>query len=138
MKKFLATVLSLCMVLTMLPIAVMAANYTDTDGHWGEAAIDRWSDEGIVEGYEDGSFAPDKYMNRAEVAAALSRLLNLSAKADLSKYTDADQIADWALEAMAWANAEGIITGKTETTLAPTETSNRAQLATILVRYIAE
>ena len=37
-----------------------SAAYTDTEGHWAESAIDRWSGEyGILRGYDDGSFRPD-------------------------------------------------------------------------------
>ncbi|MBE6946384.1 MAG: S-layer homology domain-containing protein, partial [Ruminococcaceae bacterium] len=41
----------------------------------------------------------------------------------------------YAVDAMNWAVANGLITGTTETTLAPTATATRAQIATILMRY---
>ncbi|MDR0446030.1 MAG: S-layer homology domain-containing protein, partial [Oscillospiraceae bacterium] len=56
--------------------------------------------------------------------------------ANLSGYTDTDEISDWASEAMRWANAAGLITGRTETTLAPKGTASRAEAATLLQRYM--
>jgi hypothetical protein len=55
---------------------------------------------------------------------------------NLSGYTDAAQISDWAQDAMAWAVSRGLITGRTETTLAPGGTATRAEAATMLKRYM--
>ena len=56
--------------------------------------------------------------------------------ADLSAYADADSISAWALDAMRWANAEGLIRGRTETTLVPKGSTTRAETAAILMRYL--
>ena len=53
----------------------------------------------------------------------------------LAGYTDADWISSYALTAMRWANSEGLITGKTSTTLDPKGTATRAEVATILMRF---
>ena len=57
--------------------------------------------------------------------------------ADLSRYTDADTISPWATDAMAWGVEQGLITGLTDTTLAPRSGATRAQLAAILQRFVA-
>ena len=54
----------------------------------------------------------------------------------LSGYTDASQISSYATTAMQWANAEGLITGVTSTTLNPKDSATRAQVATILMRFV--
>ena len=53
----------------------------------------------------------------------------------VSEYTDADQISDWAKEAMEWAVAEGLINGMTKTTLEPAGSATRAQVAAIFMRF---
>ena len=53
----------------------------------------------------------------------------------LAAYTDANRISSYALTAMRWANGEGLITGKTSTTLDPKGTATRAEVATILMRF---
>ena len=95
---------------------------------------------GIVTGYGDGTFGPDKSITREQLAAILYRYASykgydVSKSADLSAYTDADSVSSYAKDAMAWANAEGLITGVTATTLNPTGTATRAQVATILMRF---
>lgn len=49
---------------------VMTANaFADTDGHWAESAINKWSGEyGIIQGYDDGTFRPDKSITRGAFA----------------------------------------------------------------------
>ena len=54
---------------------------------------------------------------------------------DLSKYEDQASISDWAMDAMTWCVASGIIGGVTDTTLQPGGKATRAQVATILMRY---
>ena len=54
----------------------------------------------------------------------------------MEDYTDADQISSYAVAAMQWANSEGLITGRTNTTLVPQGTATRAEVATILMRFI--
>lgn len=46
----------------------------DITGHWAERAIRRCMDRGLLQGYPDGSFQPDKPVTRAELAAVLRRL----------------------------------------------------------------
>lgn len=95
---------------------------------------------GIVTGYGDGTFGPENSITREQLAAILSRYASykgysVSKSADLSAYTDASSISSYAKDAMAWANAEGLITGVTATTLNPKDTATRAQVATILMRF---
>ena len=55
---------------------------------------------------------------------------------DVSAYEDKGSISSWAMEAVEWANAEGLITGRTEYTLVPNGTATRAEAATILMRFL--
>ena len=53
-----------------------AAAFTDTQGHWAEDAISKWSESyGILKGNEDGSFRPDAYITRGAFAGILDRFL---------------------------------------------------------------
>ena len=53
-----------------------AAAFTDTEGHWAESAIEKWSGEyGILRGYEDGSFGPGASITRGQMAKILYHLL---------------------------------------------------------------
>jgi len=59
-----------------------------------------------------------------------------SKRNDLGNYTDANKISSWALEAMKWANAEELITGRTTTTLVPEGATTRAEASALLMRFI--
>ncbi len=114
---------------------------TDIDGWYKEAIAWAYS-EGIVNGVSATKFDPNGKLNRETVATMLYRYAKYkgvdveSVAVDLSKYTDADGISSWALEALGWANAEGYINGMTATTIVPKGNATRAQMATILARYI--
>ena len=104
----------------------------------------RWAERtGVVGGVGDGRFAPNTAITREQLAAMLMNYANykhqnVSARADLSRYSDADRVSAWAEDAVAWANAEGYISGMTTTTIAPQGSATRAQVAAILQRYLAD
>ena len=50
------------------PCACRRTGGRDTEGHWAESAIERWSGYGVVEGRGDGTFAPEAELSRAEMA----------------------------------------------------------------------
>ena len=116
--------------------------FTDVaEGLWYTEAV-RWAaSEGIVNGVSDTSYAPDNAITREQMAAILYRYAqykgyNTSVGGmSLAEYTDADQISSYATTAMQWANENGLITGRTDTTLAPQSTATRAEVATILMRF---
>jgi hypothetical protein len=55
---------------------------------------------------------------------------------NISVFTDANTISDYAVTAMKYVVGNGFIKGKTETTLNPANTATRAEMATILQRFI--
>ena len=115
--------------------------FTDVPaGQWYTDAILWAARSEIVNGYGKGRFGPNDLLTREQMAAIMQRYAGLQGKdvskeADLSGYTDAGTISGWALEGMRWANAAGLITGRTETTLVPRGNVTRAETAAILSRY---
>ncbi len=95
---------------------------------------------GITKGYDNGLFGVDDSVTREDSAVFLMRFAkymnrDVQEVAELSKYTDKDQISSYALDAMAWARAEEIINGKSENTCNPKDTATRAEIAAIVRRY---
>lgn len=125
------------------PAAAGGGYFADVPASSYYAEAIAWAAEcGIVDGYGDGIFAPNRNISREELAAILYRCaaytgVDVSRKADLSAYADAAEVSAWAADAMAWANAAGLITGQGEATLAPAATATRAEAAAILARYAA-
>ena len=60
-----------------------------------------------------------------------------SARADFGSYQDAANVSDFAKEAMQWAVASGLLSGRTATTLAPQGSATRAEGAKILTSFTA-
>lgn len=104
-----------------------------------------WAAEnGIVGGVGAGKFAPNNDLTREQLATILYRYaegrgLDVSAKADLTKYPDAAKVSSWAEDAYSWANAQGLIGGNNIGGVAhldPAGKATRAQVATILMRFL--
>lgn len=95
----------------------------------------------MVEGYANGKFGSNDPLTREQTVTILYRYaqikeLDASAETDLSVYNDVKDISSFALPAMKWAVATGIIQGRTAATLAPKGSSTRAEIATIIKRFI--
>ena len=98
---------------------------------------------GIVTGIAADRFAPEDYVTREQFATMLFRYAgfaehstSVSVNFDLNRFEDRGEISDFASVAMGWANYNGLITGRTNTTLVPRGTATRAECATILMRYV--
>ncbi len=109
-------------------------SFADAEAHWSADAVDFAVANGLMNGTSDTSFAPNSNLNRAMLVTILYRLAGSpAAKAD-NKFADV-AAGQWYSDAVAWAAANGIVTGKTETTFAPMENITREQFATMLMRY---
>ena len=91
-------------------------------------------------GISDGTNMTGK-ITREQLAAMLYRYAKMkgydvSASASLSGYTDASSVSGWATDAMRWAVSAGLINGRTATTLAPQGNATRAEVASILMRFM--
>ena len=111
-------------------------------GTWYTDAVAWASSNDIVMGTGDG-FDPDGSITRESLAVMLYRYAQFrgidvtkSAK-DFAGYTDSGSVSGWADEAMRWAVGSGIISGKDGGRLDPTGTATRAEVATILMRFLS-
>lgn len=109
------------------------------DGEWYAEAVNWAAESGIVNGVSETEFAPNDNITREQLAVFLYRYAKLKGCdteefSELSGYADADQISEYALNAVKWANAAGLITGTSETSISPKSTATRAQAAAILMR----
>ena len=122
--------------------AVGIADFSDVaSGDWYADPVAWAASEGIVGGYGDGTFGPNDLITREQMASILYRYadykgLDVSARASLDAYSDADSVSPWASDVMSWAVSEGIISGMTEDTLAPQGTATRAQVAAMFQRFL--
>lgn len=99
-----------------------------------------WAAENnIVSGYSADTFGPDGAITREQLAAILYRYAKFcgydeTASAEINLFTDAGAVSSYALTAMKWASAEGLINGS-GSKLDPQGSATRAQVAAILTRF---
>ncbi len=107
--------------------------FRDVEDNWAKPAIDFAASRELFNGVNELDFAPNQAMTRAMLVTVLYRLEGAKSGA-VSKFADVPADS-WYTEAVAWANAEGIVSGKSATLFAPNDDITREQLATILYRY---
>ena len=114
------------------------------DGKWYTSGVLWAASKEIVSGFPNGTFAPDDSITREQMASLIMRYatykgIELAQGASLDSFVDADKVQGWSKEAVAWAVAAGIISGNKQGdvyTLAPQASATRAQVASILMRFI--
>lgn len=116
-------------------------SFTDVaKGVWYADSVAWAAKNGIVNGVGDGLFAPEAYITREQLATILCKYTKtvepVADTADLSTYGDGATVSAWATESMQWAIANGVITGKNDKMLCPADTATRAEVATMLYRYL--
>ena len=94
----------------------------------------------IVNGVTSTTFAPNDPITREQMAAILYRYaqykgMDTTDRGNLGSFADGNTVSPYAVEAMAWANAEGLVSGTSATTLTPKGSATRAQVAVILTRF---
>lgn len=111
MKKCVPLLLSLALILSVFPLSAQADNgrFSDTAGHWAEAAIDRWSDYGVIQG-SDGLFDPNGQLTRAQIATILSNTLGLTEQTAQNPFGDLDP-NQWYAAAILRCHAAGLMQG---------------------------
>lgn len=142
--------LSRAMAVTMLwrlegePIVAGSSAFDDVQSErWYSEAI-AWAEmRGIVRGYGNGLFGTNDYVTREQLATIFHNYteykeLDTTNGSFTAEFTDKSAISEWAVDAMEWANGNGLINGRTLTTLVPDGTATRAEAATILQRFVEE
>ncbi|WP_229757774.1 S-layer homology domain-containing protein [Paenibacillus marchantiophytorum] len=113
-------------------------NFSDISGHWAEANIKQLVSDGIVTGYPDGTFKPNRTVTRAEFAVMLMNTLKLQGEGSALTFTDTANIGDWAKTAVVQAVQAGIINGYEDNTFRPDIEITRAEMAVILAKALGK
>ena len=118
--------------LVMLLTVPASASFTDTEGHWAEESINKWSQEyGIINGYDDGTSRPDNSMTRGAFAGILDRFLQFQAVSSSDTFSDIE--GNYWEEAILKLHASGVYLGNNGKALAG-DTITRQQAVTMIAR----
>ncbi len=109
--------------------------YADLDvSDYYYSAIKRLSNANILKGTGDGKFSPNQVVNRAMLVTVLYRVAGEPAVKNASGFADVEQ-GSWYENPTAWAKANNIVNGYSESQFAPLDTLTREQIITVLYRY---
>lgn len=126
-KLLLAGALAASMALTPVTAA-----FTDTEGHWAEEAIQRWSEEySLIQGYDDGTFRPDASITRGAFAGILDRFLKFQKTSPADTFSDTK--GNFWEDAVLKLHASGVYLGNNGKAL-PGDTITRQQAVTMIAR----
>jgi len=120
-----------------------AGNHTFSDvssNEWYADAVSWAAENNIVSGIGENKFGPNEDITREQMALIIYRYaklqgFDLTNDSSLESFADIDDVSDWALDALSWANKTELVNGTSETTLSPKTTATRAQVAAILMRF---
>ncbi len=109
---------------------------------WFAKAV-AWAEENEIMAAKDGRFDPNGAITREEAVKALylyakmaGQDVDVTASVALQGFTDAKELDEDNVDAMTWAVSRGIINGTSATTLSPKSALTRAELATIVSRFL--
>ena len=130
-KIIIALLLSLLMAIT----ATASAQPADISGHWAEAQIQSWLDEGLASGYPDGTFKPNREVSRAEFVAMVNRAFGIESEGALSGFADVKE-GQWFYADVMAAKAKGYFGGYPDGTFKPQNSISRQEAASSLARLL--
>lgn len=123
-------------VLNLEAYSAKEYNYTDSKGHWAEKYINLVTASGYMNGYEDGSFKPEKNITREEVAKVLANMKlkdGIDVQASKVSFNDMNS-SNWSYDAVIKIAKYGIIKGYEDGSYKPKKDISREEMAVILMR----
>ncbi len=123
------------------PAVSYAGAFTDVaDDQWYTPSVEWAALNGIVNGYDNGAFGPEDCVTREQLAAILYRYAqrmgyDVTARADLDAFSDGADVSAYAVDAMSWSVAEGLVNGS-DGRLLPGGYATRAQIAAVIHRFL--
>ncbi|MGI6424163.1 MAG: S-layer homology domain-containing protein [Tepidanaerobacteraceae bacterium] len=119
-----------------VPVATAqaAAELNDISDHWAEDTITKWIQQGLITGYTDGTFRPDKSITRAEFMTLVNKAFEFNEKAAIGFSDVAPN--DWFYDEIAKAVKAGYISGYQDGTAKPNQEISRQEAAVALCKAL--
>jgi methionine-rich copper-binding protein CopC/photosystem II stability/assembly factor-like uncharacterized protein len=125
----------ICAAMEWEPSDVSKASFGDVAGDfWGYDFIETAKSKGTIGGYADGTFRPNKYITRAEIAKIIAGTLNLAEGSSTLK----DINSSWASSYIKACAAAGIVNGYSDGTFKPSDNATRAEVSKMIAALIEQ
>lgn len=132
MKRIISLLLVVVSLVSVLAIGASAASkFTDVEGHWGQSYVDYYTENGVVNGYPDGTFRPDEKITRAEAAQVLLNYFKFTGKG--AGFADVAEGA-WYYDAVLASQQNGAFQGYEDGTFKPMSNITREEVIVMLRR----
>ncbi|HDR4573258.1 S-layer homology domain-containing protein [Bacillus cytotoxicus] len=132
-KKVIAGTMTAAMVAGVVsPVAAAGKTFPDVENHWSKDSVYYLVEKGAIKGNDDGTFAPDRTVTRAEAATMMAQILNLKIEEN-AKPSFKDAQDHWASKFIAAVEKAGVVAGKGDGTFDPNGKIDRASMAAMLV-----
>lgn len=130
-------VIMLTRVFDIQPTTNRNTEFKDIANHVAKDQIITMNNLGIIGGYEDQTFRPDREITRAEVVVIMNKLVNISQipKSTNSKFTDTS--SHWAADSIKNIADIGLLSGRGDGTFAPKDNTTRAEAISLLLRTLS-
>lgn len=132
-KKMLSIALAMSLTIPAIPSHAIS---TDTKGHWAEKTITAWQEKGLISGYQDGTFKPNKQVTRAEFIHILNSSLKLTKQGEV-KFSDVRETY-WFYKDVQIAVGNGYANGTPDNMFMPNATLTRAEAAVFIANILNE
>ncbi|MEN2767348.1 S-layer homology domain-containing protein [Ornithinibacillus xuwenensis] len=133
MKRY--SILCIILVLVLLLLSPISVQADDITGHYFENDIRALIHEGIMVGYDDGIYKPNREVTRAEFTVFLVRILGLTDSSQSTSFTDVSQ-QDWFYKDISIANSHQLINGYPNGSFQPNKKITRQEIAAITHRAL--
>ncbi|WP_418790776.1 S-layer homology domain-containing protein [Phosphitispora sp. TUW77] len=133
-KSRIAIILGLLVYLLVSMTGLSYAQLPDIQDNWAEKQISEWLSQGLVEGYEDGTFKPNNSITRAEFITMVNKSFGFTAGA-ANNFLDVSS-TDWFAGEIAKAAAAGYVSGYPDGTIKPNNKISRQEAASIIARLL--
>lgn len=137
MKKTFMTIALVAVMLFAMGMSALAVDFTDVKSNdWYTEDLSNAVSQGIIKGYEDGTFRPDEKVSRAEMVAMFNRALDIKYARPIS-YSDV-VASEWYTDDVKKAQYAGIVTGYEDGTFRPGNSILRQEAGAIMGRIITK
>lgn len=132
-RRTLVLSLALVLVYSLSLTANAQANLRDIENNWARGNIESLVAKGIVSGYPDQTFRPDRHVTRAEFAKMMASAFSFDA-IDSTSFKDISN--HWARSHILTLSGAGIVEGYPDNTFRPDQPISRAEVVAMIIRTL--
>jgi len=138
LTKTIAALLTGALVLFLFSVVTINAdglnNSDELKGHWAEESMRSWIEDGLLNGFEDGSYRPEQAVTRSQFIALMDRLFAITGGQDIS-FTDLKK-SHWAHAQITNAVHNGYVKGYSDGSFKPDQKMSRQEAALMVAAYL--